>query len=658
MCGITLIFDSSGAAPDEQRLMRMNRALHHRGPDGAGTFIHNNVGLGHTRLSIVDVALGAQPMVSIDGQLALTFNGEIYNYEALRSELVSQGVIFRTHSDTEVILELYRREGAACVHRLRGMFSFVIHDIAADLVFIARDRLGIKPFFYAWDGTVLVAASEMKAIFASGLVEPVLNKASLYNYFTYQFAISPHTPFNNIVELPPGHQMVLKSGGAPQISQYWDLEFPDDNDYENGDEAQWLQRFENAFEDAVQSHTIGEVPIGAYLSGGVDSSAIAWLLKKHYPQPLQTFSIHLTNPNVDESAAYKAVAAHLDVANEELTLGDNKPDYLADLSACIYHLEQPQRMAVDIPHFLLSDLVQRNGYKVVYTGDGADEILGGYDCFRQDQMRIWGNEIADEALRRQRYMTQYTQWFAEDQVKMLFDLHQPEKQAQTINQFGCYPVWFDFWNITADMLPGLFTTEVTQAAQDAAQMETLAAEMKPHLQGKHPLNQSLYIETKTRLPGWILWKSDRLSMSHSVEARVPFMDHPLVEFATRIPPILKLNGMDEKYVLRKVASPHLPAHPTQYKKRAFYTPIREWFFTPDRQTSLEPYLGRSAIEGAGFFEYQTVQKLLSDLVNAPQPNTMQDYYRQMKLEWVITTVLTVQIMYKQFECKQAACFSV
>ena len=657
MCGIALIFNNNGAIPDEQRLLRMNRALHHRGPDGAGLVIRANVALGHTRLSIVDVAHGAQPMLSTDGQLALVFNGEIYNYQALRRELAGEGVVFHTNSDTEVILELYRREGTACVSRLRGMFSFVIHDRANDCVFIARDRLGIKPLFYAWNGTTLVAASEMKAIFASGLVEPVFNQASLHNYFIYQFAISPHTPFKNILELPPGHQMVLTSGVAPQISQYWDLEFPDDGAYESMDENYWLQHFQAAFEDGVQSHTIGEVPIGAYLSGGVDSSAIAWLLKKHYPKPLQTFSIHLTNPNVDESAAYKAVAAHLGVGNEELTLDDNRPDYLSDLAACIYHLEQPQRLAVDIPHYLLSGLVQKNGYKVVYTGDGADEILGGYDCFRQDQMRVWGNEIADEELRRQRYMTQYTQWFAEDQVRLLFDLHQPQKQAETIKQFGCYPAWFDFWNITGDMLADLFIPEVTQAAQDAAQMETLAEAMKPRLHGKHPLNQSLYIETKTRLPGWILWKSDRLSMSHSVEARVPFMDHPLVELAARMPPVYKLNGMDEKYVLRKIANPNLPQHPTQYKKRAFYTPIREWFFTPDRQASLEPYLSRSAIEEAGLFQYQTVEKLLAKLVHTAQPSSMQDYYQLMKLEWVLTTVLTVQIMYKQFVCKQAPCFA-
>lgn len=657
MCGIALIYHFDGTAPDKQRMARMNRALRHRGPDGSGVAIRGNVALGHTRLSIVDIAQGAQPMISADGQYALTFNGEIYNYESLRRDLLDQGVIFRTHSDTEVILELYRREGAACVRRLRGMFSFAIHDMTNSTVFIARDRLGIKPLFYACVGNTLVAASEMKALFASGLVEPEFNTASLHNYFIYQFAINSHTPFKNVVELPPGHQMLLKRGVAPQISQYWDLKFPRDGEYESMDENYWLQCFQAAFEDGVNSHTIGEVPIGAYLSGGVDSSAIAWLLKKHYPKPLHTFSIHLTNPNVDESSAYRAVAAHLDVGNTELTLDDDQGDYLAHLVDCVYHLEQPQRMAVDIPHFLLSGLVQQNGYKVVYTGDGADEILGGYDCFRQDQMRVWGNQMQGEELRRQQYMTQYTQWFAEDQVQMLFDLHQAERQSQTIKQFGCYPAWFDFWNITSDVLPNLFMPEVTQAAREAAQMEILADAMKPHVEDRHPLNQSLYIETKTRLPGWILWKSDRLSMSHSVEARVPFMDHPLVELAARIPPIFKLNGMNEKYILRKIANPNLPQHPTQYKKRAFYTPIREWFFTPDRRASLEPYLGQSAIHSAGLFQYQRVQDLLAVLINTTPPNSMQDYYRLMKLEWALMTVLTIQIMYNQFVLKQGDCFA-
>jgi asparagine synthase (glutamine-hydrolysing) len=657
MCGISLIYSSSGATPSAVVIARMNRALQHRGPDAHDVLCRGAVGLGHTRLSIVDIEGGAQPMLTPDGQWAIVFNGEIYNYRELRTELEQQGVLFVTRSDTEVVLHLLQREGLKAAQRLRGMFAYVAHDLSTDTVIIARDRLGIKPLFYHFDGSTLVATSECKAIFASGLVEPKLDVNSIRNYFTYQFAIAPYTTFVGVRELPPGHQLVISKGGVPRIEQYWNLEFPREGEYESLDENFWTKKFADALEDAAATHTIGDVPIGSYLSGGIDSSAMAWLLTRSYPDPLQTFSIHFTNPSMDEAPIYRNIAKHLHVANTEITMDDDRPEgYLADLEQCIYHLEQPQRMAVDIPHFLLSELVRANNYKVVYTGDGADEILGGYDCFRQDMMRIWGNEIADPVQRRAHYLSNYTQDFSRDFVNLLLELHEPKQQQATINKFGCYPVWFDFWNVTADQLPGLFSKDFEQATRDNTQMQSLIADMKPHLDGRHRLNQSMYIETKTRLPGWILWKSDRLSMAHSVEARVPYMDHPLVELAARVPPDLKLNGMNEKYILKKIAQPHLPQHPYEFKKRAFYTPIREWFFTEAHREGMDRYLSTAALEDCGMFVPARVHSLYKQLLASDTPRDGNAYYRVMKLEWVLMSVLTVQILHMQFVRKQAACF--
>ena len=307
-------------------------------------------------------------------------------------------------------------------------------------------------------------------------------------------------------------------------------------------------------------------------------------------------------------------------------------------------------------HFLLSELVQKNNYKVVYTGDGADEILGGYDSFRQDLMRVQGNAIADPVRRRAHYLSEYTRDFSRDFVQLLLELHEPKRQQQTIETFGCYPVWFDFWNVTADQMHGLFSKSFIQATHDNQQMQSLASTMKPHLDGRHRINQSLYLETKTRLPGWILWKSDRLSMAHSVEARVPFMDHPLVELAARLPPDLKLNGVNEKYILKKIAQPHLPRHPHEFKKRAFYTPIREWFFTAARRAQLERYLSSAALADSGIFDPGHVQGLYKQLLAAGTPRDRDAYYRVMKLEWIMMLVLSVQILHMQFVRKQAPCF--
>ncbi len=661
MCGISLIFHTNGVRPDENQLLRMNKALAHRGPDDSGIAIRNNAGLGHTRLSIVDIADGAQPLYSNDGRWCIVFNGEIYNYLALRNELKSAGIKFKTKTDTEVVLQLYVKEGPKSVQRLRGMFAFVIHDLETGQAFIARDRLGIKPLYYHWNNTTLTAASEIKALFASGLVEPEFNHASIINYFKYQNGISPHTIFKDVYELPPGHTMVMGSGAEPGVepvlSEYWNIEFPVDGEYDSGDEADWTQRFEDALADAVQTHTIGEVPIGAYLSGGIDSATMAWMLKNQYSENFKTFSIRFTNPSQDESEIFRRISKHLDISNEELELDDQRESgYLSELEQCLYHLEQPQRVAVDIPHYMLSDLVRNQDHKVVYTGDGADEILGGYDCYRMDHIRYSGNQLDPEKQRKKYYASEFGESFSGDFLNMSARLHEPKNQQRVINKFGCYPAWHDSWHITETLLPDLFTdgSSVDKAEQ---QMDELAAQMKPHLEGRHILNQSLYIETKTRLPGWILLKSDRLSMAHGVEARVPFLDHPLVELTASIPPRLKLNGMNEKYVLKQVAMPNLPDINTDFKKRAFYTPIKEWFFTNERSASLEPYLSNAALEESNIFNPEQVKKLYQRLVDSKAPDDLDSYYRVMQLEWVLLLVLTVQILYSQFIKKQAPCFS-
>lgn len=653
MCGISVISQYRHAPLERRRIEAMNCALAHRGPDGNNILIAPGIALGHTRLSIVDIAGGAQPMRTPDCRYTIVFNGEIYNYRRLGERLRMHGVPLRTNSDTEVILELYRRDGAACLSSLRGMFAFAIHDAENDNIFIARDRLGLKPLFYYCDRERLVAASEMKALFASGLVPAAFDPASVVNYFTYQFSVAPQTPFKNVLELPPGYFMQYRAGAAPTITRYWDLEFPRDGDYESRDEHYWLSRFSAAMDEATATHITGEVPIGAYLSGGIDSCTTAALLTDHYSPPLQTFSIGFGNRAYDESVEFGAVAAHLNVGNRTLTLDDARPEgYLDDLRGALYHLEQPQRMAVDVPHFMLSKFVRDHRYKAVYTGDGADEILAGYDCFRQDYMRVWSNGFFKRVLRRRRYLKQYTRHFPEAQMRMLLSLHSARMQRETTGRFGFYPPWRDFWHITADARTSLVPPELFAAGE--AQIDALTQQLQPGLVGRHPLNQSLYFETKTRLPGWILWKSDRLSMAHGVEARLPFMDHPLVELVARMPPELKLKGLDEKYLLRRWMLPRLPKRTDDYKKRGFYTPIREWFFTPERYKTLAPYLSRTALQRTGLFEPSAIEPLYQELRRIGVPANANAKFRLMQIEWVLFTVLSVQILHEQFVVPNAA----
>jgi asparagine synthase (glutamine-hydrolysing) len=560
-----------------------------------------------------------------------------------------------------VVLRLFERDGLAGIGALRGMFAFAVHDQECGALHLVRDRLGIKPLFYHWTGDTLLAASEAKALFASGLVEAKLNANAIRAYFRYQFAISPQTLFEDIVELSPGHTLTLTPGGEPRLNQYWDLDFPQHGEYESLDETFWSERFASALDDAASTHMIGDVPIGSYLSGGIDSATTTYLLNQHREESatskVKSYTIRFSNPANDESELAKEIADHLHVPNETILLDDaREAGFLDEFQQCLYHLEQPQRMALDIPHFMLSGLVHDNGQKVVFTGDGADEILGGYDCYRQDAMREWGNLQKNSRQRRRYYLNEYRQNFADPHVRFLFEQHRPKKQRAVIRQFGCYPAWNDFWHILDDISAPLFAD--TLQAEDDQVMDRLVDTMRGNIAGLHPLNQSLYIETKTRLPGWILWKNDRLSMAHSVEARVPFMDHPLVELAAQIPPGLKLNGMDEKYILRKVMMPHLPEHPTVFKKRAFYTPIRDWFFTEDKQPALQTFLSSQALQKSGYFCSDIVADYLRQIRDIKQVETMDEYYTLMKLEWTLLLVLSVQILHYLFVDRHAPCFKL
>jgi len=637
----------------------MVNSLVHRGPDAQHHLLRGAVALGHTRLSIVDIRGGSQPMLSADGRYAIVYNGEIYNYKALRQELEQQGFDFNTESDTEVILNLYLRDEALCVHQLRGMFAFAIHDSKTNELFVARDRLGIKPLVYHWDGVTLYGASEIKSLFACGRIAPQFNHESLRNFFTYQFNIPPHTIFSDVLELLPGHTLTLSPGKAPQIERYWDLQFPREGEYDDLSEEQWLDEFDTALNDAVQSHMIGEVPIGAYLSGGVDSATTTYLLQQYYPQDVQAFTIRFSNTNNDEYPIASNIAAHIGVNLHPVYMDDDQSSgFLDTLVDAIYSVEQPQRMALDIPLLMLSQLVRQNNFKVVYTGEGADEILGGYDCYRQDYIRQWGNAKATQEERLEYYLRDFGNDFAADHLRMFARLHEPALQRQTMERFGCYPAWFDFWHILEDSTEGLFSDAFLQRSDGyETQMSDLITTVKPRVQGLHPLNQSLYWETRTRLPGWILWRADRLAMANGVEARVPFLDHNLVELAAQVPPALKLNGLDEKYILRKLMMPKLPAHPNYFKKRAFYTPIREWFFTPQNAPQLERFMSESKLLEAGVFNAQYVQRLLDRLVSLPAANNVNEYYGIMRMEWVLFLVLTVQILHDLFIKRTARCFA-
>jgi len=657
MCGISLIYQQPGNDQGLDVIAAMVNSLTHRGPDQQSQQILSHVALGHTRLSIVDVSGGSQPMSSSDAAYHIIYNGELYNYKILRDELEKNGYRFHSECDTEVVLAMYIHYGEACLTRLAGMFAFAIYHDKDRSLFLARDRMGIKPLFYHWNGENLLAASEVKALFASARVTAKFNLHSIQNYLFYQFNICPNTLFADVFELPPGHFLRLLPGREPLLRAYWDLEFPRDGEYESEDEEYWMDEFEGALNEAAKSHAIGELPIGAYLSGGIDSASTTCLLKEANHAALDSFTIQFANPDFDESGIAAEIAAHLGVENHVLHMphGEER-DYLSDFSQALYHLEQVQRMAVDIPHFLLSEYVRGKNYKVVYTGDGADEILAGYDCFRQNFIRLWGNNYDNVEERWAYYLREFSGFLSEDYLRLLFQLHQKDAQEETRGKFGFYPAWYDFWQILAQYQDGLFSDEFIAANRDNQQMQQLIQTLRPKLEGLHLLNKSLYLEYKTRLPGWILWKSDRLSMAHGLEIRVPFMDNRVVDVVARMPPDLKLNGMEEKYILKQLMWPLLPSHPHAYKKRAFYSPIREWLFSANNRQRIDAYYSRNAVEQAAVFNPDRVQALWQQMLTSELPQSMNQFYQQMRLEWVLMIILSVQILHRLFISNGSAHF--
>ncbi len=649
MCGIAILANYNGDASEALECVKnMTYSLRHRGPDSRGYIVRGQVGIGHTRLSIVGSDSSAQPMVTEDDRYAITFNGEIYNYKELKRVLEDKGHIFKTMSDTEVVLLGYRQYGCDIVSKIEGMFSFIIHDLERNELFAARDPLGIKPFFYFYKGMEFLAASEIKAIFASGIVQPELNLSSIRAFFNWQFCLPGKTAFLNIQELPAGHYLKMKIGESPKIFQFWDFEFPKEGEYEERPDSFWIDEFGSALCRSVKSHAIGDSDIATYLSGGIDSSTIAWLMSDLLESKTKTFSVHFPDSPLDESGSYRKIAKHLKLDNTQIILDNKRGDYFEELIKSTYHLEQPQRMALDVPYLLMSGAVKSEGYKVVYTGDGADEILGGYDCYRRDYLRLIGNSVRDINLRRMLYFDQFSKDLPKSYVKLIFDLHSPRKQLQTKNRFGFYPVWYDFWNVTTKILPSLFSDEFNSQNDFMCELDNAASLVKEKVKGLHRINASLYLEGKTRLPGWILWRTDRMSMANGVEARVPFLDLRLVELCCRLPPSMKLKGMNEKYILKRYAMKHLPKLPSKYKKKAFYTPIREWFFEEKHAEALEHFIGDSALLNRGLFKPEAVHKICRILRNAHPRNDSETEYQIMQYEWILMLVLTTQILQDTF----------
>ncbi|MDY6824163.1 MAG: asparagine synthase (glutamine-hydrolyzing) [Thermodesulfobacteriota bacterium] len=558
MCGVAGIINFDKDSPvAETVLQKMCDAIYHRGPDEGGTWLHHNIGIGMRRLQIIDLVSGSQPMHNEDKTIWIVFNGEIYNFKELRSTLIAKKHTFTTKSDTETILHLYEEHGKDCVNFLRGMFAFAIYDSNNETLFLARDRLGIKPLFYTTTRKSLFFGSEIKCLLEHPDMERSIHAPALVTYFAYGYVPDPDCLFANVKKLPPGHTLTCKQGRMT-INQYWDVNF---NHTRVHDEQYYIEQILANLDEAVRLRLVSDVPLGAFLSGGIDSSMVVATMAKNMGEPVKTFSIGFENQAYNELEYAREVARQYGTDHHEEIV---KPDAEAVLADLVHQFDEPFADSSAIPTYYVSKMTRQH-VTVSLSGDGGDELFAGYD-------RYFPGSLFKK-----------TRFFPDSVRKMLF-----------LSLTHIMPEWFpgintlrhissnEYERYLRSISKGISTTHNATFSNKLKDMigDTDPGPVMHDYLFKHNalniLTKQQYLDLKTYLPGDILTKVDRMSMLVSLEARVPFLDHKFVEFAATIPPYMLIRNNDPKYLLKKAAERLLPAKVIHRPKMGFAVPIADW----------------------------------------------------------------------------------
>jgi asparagine synthase (glutamine-hydrolysing) len=586
----------------------MIRALQHRGPDGLSVRVDGAVGLAHARLSIIDLAGGWQPIHNEDESVWVVFNGEIFNYVELRRDLEQQGHRFYTHSDTEVIVHLYEQYGDGFVRYLNGQFAIVLHDRRRRRLVVARDRVGIRPVFYTVSGGRFAVASEVKALFSLPDVERRIDVGALGEIFTYWSPLPPHTAFAGVRQLPPGHLLTLSldtDAPEPQVSCYWDWKFEESVDTRRS-EAACAEELHGLLIDAVRLQLRADVPVGAYLSGGLDSSIITAIIKRYTETPLRTFSLTFEDGEFDESVHQQAMVDHL--GTEHTSIRATRADIAAAFPRTIWHAETPIVRTAPTPLMLLSGHVRASGYTVVLTGEGADEVFGGYDLFKEAKIRRFMARVpasknrASILQRLYPYLKNspssgraFTQGFFSEGLEQL---HEP---------------WFAHMPrmTTTQRIWQYFRPEVREQLAAFDPFAALRATLPADIDRWVPMGRDQYVEAHTLMSGYLLCsQGDRVAMANSIEGRFPFLDHRLIEFANRLPPQYKLKGLAEKFLLKKAFTAELPDSIRTRTKQPYRAPDSASFFEQGRPVEYAAELmSAPRVDAAGIFDAKAVGKL-------------------------------------------------
>jgi asparagine synthase (glutamine-hydrolysing) len=607
MCGVVALFDPSGPIP-ERALDQAIASLHHRGPDGNGKWVSpdGRVGLGHTRLSIIDLATGAQPIGNEDGSIQIVVNGEFYDFERIRRGLIERGHRFKTGSDSEILVKLYEEHGTSCVHRLRGEFAFILWDARNGMLFAGRDRLGIKPLVYARVGSALYFASEAKALFAAG-VPAAWDRESFYQW-TQLSTDQDRTLFQGVYQVPPGHFLTATRGGS-RLVPYWDLDFPRMPPPRN--EAEQIELVRHELSEAIRLRLRADVPVGCFLSGGIDSGTVLAIAASHRSDPIDAYTIRFGVESFDEDQVAREMADHV---GARFHCVDISRDMMIDaFGDSVWHSEYLSLNEHGAALYLLNRKVHEAGLKVMLTGHGGDEMFGGYAHLVRDMMaaaHYHDNALSVHDVANVQYQNLHARASHEE--------HAESRTAERV--LGYRPAWFDVFLDGGTRMRALFSRDFLAEIEhvDAVSRLLCGLDVRNQLTGRPRVNQSTYLWSKTVMANYIhTVEGDHVEMASAVETRVPFLDHRLVELAVQIPPVMKIRGGIEKYVLREAARPVVIDAVYRRPKQPFFAPPIETGNGVSRDW-VQDVLRSNDCRAVPFFDHAAVLALLDRLLVHPE----------------------------------------
>jgi asparagine synthase (glutamine-hydrolysing) len=619
MCGICGKFAFGANETVSPELVRaMADTIHHRGPDDEGYYVSGPVGLGFRRLSIIDLQSGHQPLSNEDGSIWIVFNGEIYNYQELRALLLSKGHVFKTKTDTEVIVHLYEEFGSDCLKKLRGMFAFAIWDGNSRTLLLARDRVGIKPLYYCLNDSFVVFASEIKAI----LVDPSINRKMvpelIDRFLTFLYVPGEETLLDGINKLAPGHYLVVNKGKAV-IRQYWDLHFGEPSTGTNSQDAE--AELLSLLDETIRLHMIADVPVGILLSGGVDSTGILSLAVNATDKKISTFTVGFSGDEVADERPFARLASDkFGTQHYDMTLSAD--DFATFLPQYIWHMEEPVCEPPAIALYYVSKLAKKY-VTVLLSGEGGDEAFAGYNNYRN---LVWlerlkaggpylngvfakGLSLADSVFHSHR-----------------FSKYRPLMRERFPDYY--YSRTSNPHSFTGNGLGKVYSADFARAVDRERSLEPVRR-LQDHVRGQNTLDAMLYIDTKTWLPDDLLIKADKMTMANSIELRVPLLDHKVLEFAASLPPGLKLNGRNTKYILKKALSKKIPSEIRNRKKTGFPVPYESWLRN-DLKDVIWDVLTDSKTISRGYFRKDAVERLLK--ANSNGTNYSKEIFSLLSLE--------------------------